>query len=774
MRICVLFGKLDLEGVNLRIAMVKIFSPNEGALHHKGYVLDPDTLEELSIFSNSEIGQGNTLVYPSNFAEELAHSFEVTVDSAGAGLGGIGGVAEDTIEGVSTFSHHSSSRQYQNANQINLMEQEKWWILFRSLVHIASFGSFLEIVMATRKAFNFMRLQGMCAFDKEKPYESEFFVNTPIAWYGHQEYRISLSRIMMRISHLLILRLLYPKLRDVLVICRHFTGKILLLATPASSWLDAVSEDRKEVDDVSAAHFCIGQQTLHIVRILGAGLLHTHSIVKARLVSLLTSNKFVGPTGPIVDLPRSKKNHLNRYVAIQKLAYIEGLRKLLGEHLPGDFPETTRRLWADRAVSELVDRTDFSDMNALRQVSAYMWNNLLFVGGRKRKREIASLGDAGLSSQFLELLDQLTRSNVGGGSSDSDGEDVEEKEGNDLRNQLQSGGTPAFLHRKTSPVSEDSVRRRRPRLGAERTFSSARLSQYLRGCIEQLKHTKIDAVKAKEANTAPYPRAGMDLVLERYCVHRQQEHIICRSDTWRHKQCAYCSDVNAPVPKTLSATADEMDMETWAEPSPSEPLSLSLPVLVCESCCRPFHQQCLHSADRNPRVLLGDIHYKFICRDCSVYSRHATWPQSQTCGVTGEDLFREVVKRSERTLLDAAVVALSILTVRHKYKYGLFDLRAVWSVISHEWQHMQPMVMYVTTSEKFTTFVNEPTDTVPLSKNVAQGKLIVMLRDHPAFAVRDTVLKNDTSDEQSGTLPVPLVGFSSRFRSVALSVLPLQ
>ena len=111
--------------------MAKIFNPNDGALYHKGYVFDPDTLERLCIFGNAKIGKGDMLLYPSNFAEELANSFEVTMRKAGAGPGGIGGIAEDTLEGLAAFSHHSASRQYQNANQISLMEQEKWWVLFQ-------------------------------------------------------------------------------------------------------------------------------------------------------------------------------------------------------------------------------------------------------------------------------------------------------------------------------------------------------------------------------------------------------------------------------------------------------------------------------------------------------------------------------------------------------------------------------------------------------------------------------------------------------------------
>ena len=577
----------------------------------------------------------------------------------------------------------------------------------------------------------------MCAFDKEKPYQSDFFVNSPVAWHGYQEYKISLSKIMMRISHLLILRLIYPKSRDLLVICKHYVGKVLLLAAPPSSWLDAVSEDC-EVDDVTAAHFCIGQQTLLIVKKLGMGILQPHNIIRARLVSLVTSNRFMGATGSIVDLPRSSNNHLNRYAMVNKFAYINGLRKILGEYIPEDLPETTRKRWADQTVSELVDRTDFNNFNALRKVSAYVWNKLLFTCNKKRKRNIASLGGMGLSPKFLELLDELTRDRGSTGNPDRG------EEGSSDDHSLERSEETS-LSSYDAIISADIMYRQRR--GSERSFSSPRLSHYLRGCIEQLKHAKINAIKARKAISEPYPQASIDLVLERYVVSRQEDHIICRSNLWRHKQCAYCGDVNPPASKELQTEVTAKDPKTQPNHFSSDLMSSVLSILVCESCCRPFHQQCLPNADGNPRVLLGDIRYRFICRDCSVFSRYVTWPQSQYDGVQNEDLFREVVERSGHTLLDAAVIALSILTVNHKYKYNFFDLRAVWSIISQMWQHMQPMVMHETTDMKCTTFINEPTIPVPLTKQQAQGRLITMLRNHPAFAVKDTVPTNTESSE---------------------------
>ena len=121
--------------------------------------------------------------------------------------------------------------------------------------------------------------------------------------------------------------------------------------------------------------------------------------------------------------------------------------------------------------------------------------------------------------------------------------------------------------------------------------------------------------------------------------------------------------------------------------------------------------------------------------------------------------------------MDAAVVALSILTVRHMYKYTLFDLRAVWAVISQEWQHMQPMVVSVATDKEYTTFVNDKVVTKPLSKREAQGKLIVVLRDHPAFVIRERTRKMGESRDAP---PVPVVGFSRRFLPQALSALHLH
>jgi hypothetical protein len=118
------------------------------------------------------------------------------------------------------------------------------------------------------------------------------------------------------------------------------------------------------------------------------------------------------------------------------------------------------------------------------------------------------------------------------------------------------------------------------------------------------------------------------------------------------------------------------------------------------------------------------------------------------------------LERREHSLVDAAVVGLTTLTVQHNFKYSLFDVRALWAVISKRWASLQPLVLVMSDTRSNEAFLpaDENRSVSLMPKSEAKERLLAVLRGHPIFRVKDS--------QEEGRPPV--VGFADKFREVVM------
>ena len=131
-------------------------------------------------------------------------------------------------------------------------------------------------------------------------------------------------------------------------------------------------------------------------------------------------------------------------------------------------------------------------------------------------------------------------------------------------------------------------------------------------------------------------------------------------------------------------------------------------------------------------------------------------------------------------MLDAAIVAISVLTLEFEGKYAWFDIRQVWAIIKRYWKQLQPLVLLLTDSDKASMFLglDDERSVSKLTKRDAKLRLLTMVRSHPAFDVREERRSNNVgiNEMEGGSAgeSFAVVGFSERFRPHAHRLLPLN
>ena len=731
-----------------------VYFPSEGAMRLKGYVYCPDTNEELAVLSRSPgegVGGSETMYYPADYAKGLINSFEKAV-AKGSGVDSIEQPASDSIESLASFRKHSASREAYKEDTSTLLKQGQWFDLFETLVYIAAFGRPVELIMATKKLLSFMRLQGLSSYDQEDAYKSDFFMNYPIAWKGAEECTISIARVLMRIAHLLILRCLYPGLQDVTNICKRFVTKIMLLLVPASEWLDLTEHDGSPLDDVTLANFCLGQQTLYFTKKLGASLLHSRDKGKARLLSHLCSTKFMGHPGSLVKETELANTKLARGIVLKDYRSRNNVRSIMSMYEPSDFPlDETKEL----IVGKVGAGGYALDQNVMRKLTSYLWNDLMFSSRKRRRRDFDSKGrmNAKVSALMDKIAPIVSSSDDGysGQSGDSEDNDMDEEEDeeNEEKEKEEDGTNirssefqEALRDEKfiSEALTSDSYKYRRESRSSEALFSGDKLRIFHTEVLNHTKNTKLATLIRNNAAVKPYPQAGMDLVFEKFLLGRSLGNTIFGYDGWKQKNCGISGSRDPP----LAPKSKHMQ-----------------PTLVCSECARPFHQSCIRSlfGTERPCILLGDTKYTYTCSDCSIMARHIGRLPSK------KDVRPDIdnIAPKQRTLLDAAIIAISILIVEFNYQYTLFDIRQVWDTIKKYWKELQPLVLILTDTTKSSMFLSleDERSIAKLDKREAKTRLLTLLRSHPVFIVKE---------EKEGKYAA--VGFSKRFRPHAYSLLP--
>lgn len=754
-----------------------MYLPDVGAVRFKGYLYDPDTNEELAVMSKSShegIAGVETLYYPADYARAVIQQFEESIGK-GSASDAIDQSAHDSIEGLAGFKRHGNSRTVFKEDTQTLLKQQMWFDLFKTLANIAAFGRAKEVLVATKKLLSFMRLQGLTSYDEDNPYRTDFFMNYPIMWEGYEECSISIGRVLLRISHLLILRCLYPQLGDASMAATRYAQKVMLFLTPASAWLD-LTDNEGGSDDVSVANFCIGQQTLYFVKKIGAALLHKREGAKAKLLNHLCSTKFMGHPGSLVDEAELSSSKLGRGIVIKDIRYKDNMRSMLSMYDPSDFPRDDTRDWIEEMADKMVKNQNVWNRSVMRKLTAYFWNDLMFTSRKKRRRDFDSQGN--VATKVLSLVDKVAPIMSGSEDSESgeeDGMDVDKD-----KDDTGEGGLfgPQEMQRMlrdrrflSKTLASDAYKYRRDARSSETLYSGDKLGLYHSEVINQLKNTKLTSIRREDSIGRPYPQAGLDMVYEKFIIGRSLGHVSISSDTWRNKNCGICRRKEAPVDDGNSGI---------------DPVCRAYS-LVCSDCTRPYHQCCLASAfgrkiagKERLCILPGDVRYNYTCSDCAILARHiGRLPSDELTRPDMDNLYSK-----QKTLMDVAIIAINVLTLQYQGKYHWFDIRQMWDTIKKYWKQLQPVVLFFTDTEKSSMFLglDDERSVAKLSKHEAKTKLLTLLRSHPAFEVKEDRRMDengyvregdamDTVEDVEGSFAK--VGFSERFRPSAHHLLPL-
>ena len=758
-----------------------MYLPDVGSVKFKGFLFCPDTNEELAVMSkstNEGIAGAETFFYPADYAREMIHTFETSIGK-GSAVNATEQSVHDSIEGLASVRHHGLSRDAYKESIDTLLKQELWFGLFKTLANIAAFGRATEVLIATKKLLSFMRMQGLSSYGSDEPYKTDFFMNYSISWNGNEERAISVGRVLLRISHLLILRCLYPELEDVSLVATRYARKVMLFLTPTSEWLD-VTDGHGGLDDVSVANFCIGQQTLHFVKKLGASLLHKRERSKAELLSYLCSNKFMGHPGSLIDEAELSSSKLGRGIVVRDFRYMDNMRSALSMYDPSDFPQEDAQEWISEIAEKMSTNNNVWSESVMRKLTSYLWNDLMFTGKKRRRRDFDS--QKNVATKVLSLIDKLAplmssssseNSDSGGDNDEDDGDDAmdvdKDKDGGSGESTLGPHEMQKMLQDKrflSEALTSDSYRYRRNVRSSETVYSGDMLGLYQAEVINKLKNDKLTEVKRDDVISKSYPQAGLDMVYEKFLVKRSLDHVMCGSDVWRNKSCGLCRSKDAPV----------TDDSTGVNPK------LAGCMVVCSDCIRPYHQSCLVAAfdseekDRQRLYILpGDVRYNYACGDCAIMGRHINRLPSNESTRPNDNL-----QSKQKTLLDAAIVAISVLTLEFEGKYAWFDIRQVWAIIKRYWKQLQPLVLLLTDSDKASMFLglDDERSVSKLTKRDAKLRLLTLVRSHPAFDVREERRSNNVgiNEMEGGSAgeSFAVVGFSERFRPHAHRLLPLN
>jgi hypothetical protein len=508
-----------------------LYTNEQGAVHFKGLVYCPDTNEELSCFgrdNNTGFNGAETILLGGSNAASLIRAFEVNVGTLAA-ADAVKQTPNESIEGLASFRKHANSRNVHGTDIVSLMKEDKWFDLFGTLVNLAAYGSFLQIIIATKKHLNFMRLQGMCAYDQEEPYKTPFLINHPVCWYEGQEYSISVARIMLRIANLLLLRCLYPKMEDVVVVAKQYAAKILMLAMPSAEWLD-LKEGDEGLSDVDVANYCVGQQTLYFIKKFGAALMHPRDILKARMVNSLCSNKFMGHPGSLVRKAELANIKMNRGLVLPTYQCKDKALDLLSTYSPAtDFPEVAR-LRNVVAVAEAGARGGSASSSS----SSSSRKGRTVLRTSEEHKKTAQLWN----KLFTDSSNSSNGNSNGGGGRSSSSGTGSSSSGSKKTNKPSAAAASAT---DDDDVLTGPLVTQRSQRASETMYLGVKVGMFKEEVITQYKLAELAKLHRQDDVERPYPPAILDIVYEKYCVARGVANVCCRTSTWKHKDCGLCT-----------------------------------------------------------------------------------------------------------------------------------------------------------------------------------------------------------------------------------------